>query len=307
MAWYPAAIRKPLTTKTWRSITGPRRLILHTAVSSASSLWSYYNSNSVPYSHFYLRADGTLEQYVDTRHEAPANLEANDDSISVESQDRGGPFPSWSGSNVPPWTPAQLDALARLAAWLHEVHDIPLAALPDSDSGRRGVGWHRLGIDGNFPDGLLGGRLQRGGGETWSTSRGKVCPGDNRIRQIAEIIAQAKGDDMSTAKDVAEAVWSYTSYGSSQDLKLRRAERADDVRNLAYTIRAQNTAILAAVEGLDHDAVIARIDHYAAVEAAWREKVFDLLEDFHSGMLDANAVVARIGELLSQAAAEDAT
>ena len=56
-----------------------------------------------------------------------------------------------------------------------------------SDIVTAAMGWHRLGIDGNFPQApgqLLGGRVV--GGEHWSTSVGKECPTDRRIRQFVE-------------------------------------------------------------------------------------------------------------------------
>jgi hypothetical protein len=167
----------------------PRRLILHTAVSSATpSMHSYFNVSGRATSHFYLGRDGELEQYIETDHQSTANLEGNRDCITVESWDG---YPAWSGSNVPPWTPAQVETLTRLAAWCHERHGIPLAQLPSSRPGTTGVGWHRQGIDGNFPTGLLAGRVS--GGEKWSSSGGKVCPGDRRIAQIPDIIRRARG------------------------------------------------------------------------------------------------------------------
>src|SRR5690606_33836144 len=49
----------------------------------------------------------------------------------------------------------------------------------------------RLGVDGAFPSlpDIRAGRLQRGGGMHYSTSTGKVCPGDARIAQIPELVA----------------------------------------------------------------------------------------------------------------------
>src|SRR5690606_10664941 len=49
------------------------------------------------------------------------------------------------------------------------------------------------GIDGNFPSsGILAGRLQRGGGMHYSQSRGKECPGSDRIKQVPQIFARAE-------------------------------------------------------------------------------------------------------------------
>ena len=175
----------------------PRRLILHTAVSNATpSMHSYFQRDGVATSHFYVGRDGEVEQYIDTGFQSTANLEGNHDCITVETWDGYGT--SYWRSDVPPWTDAQVEALARLAAWCYTTHGIPLERLPSSRPGTRGVGWHRLGIDGNFPSGLLGGRVE--GGERWSSAAGKVCPGDDRIRQtvndiIPRALALLNGDD----------------------------------------------------------------------------------------------------------------
>src|SRR5690606_11798067 len=59
-----------------------------------------------------------------------------------------------------------------------------------SGTSSHGLSWHRLGIDGNFPSGLLAGR--KPGGMKYSNSRGKVCPGDAKIRQVADVFARAQ-------------------------------------------------------------------------------------------------------------------
>ena len=62
--------------------------------------------------------------------------------------------------------------------------------MENSKPGQRGVGWHRLGID-SSPPFQPGYRVH--GGEHWSTSVGKACPGDRRIAQIkSEIIPRAQ-------------------------------------------------------------------------------------------------------------------
>ena len=172
----PASIATRMTT--------PRRLILHTAVSDQTSLFSYFNVRGRATSHFYVAHDGTVEQYIDTDYHSTANLDGNRDSITVESQDRGGPFPAWdaNGGDVPAWTVEQVEALAALAVWAHEVHGLSLRALASARPGTRGIGYHRQGIDPWRID----------GGESWSEATGKVCPGDRRIAQIPHIITRAK-------------------------------------------------------------------------------------------------------------------
>jgi len=72
MAWYPGAIRKEIKKfRTPMRVTN-RAFILHVAVSEAASLYGYFSGAAVA-SHFYVRKNGTVEQYVDTRFQAPAN------------------------------------------------------------------------------------------------------------------------------------------------------------------------------------------------------------------------------------------
>lgn len=197
---YPRAIWKPVTRydvggANHVPMAAFRRLVLHTAVFDGDSLFDLFNISGNPVAHFYVREDGTVEQYVDTGIRASAVLDGNPDSITVESWDG---YPTHFKAGQPPkWTPAQVDALVNLARWCNEVHGIPLQQLPNSRPGTQGVGWHRQGCDGNFPtEGILAGRVA--GGESWSPSFGKGCPGDNRIQQVVnEIIPRAKdGDDM---------------------------------------------------------------------------------------------------------------
>jgi hypothetical protein len=180
-------------------------VVLHTMVGTLAGTDSMFHQDGYvgTESHFGVGADGTVYQWVDTERGADANLEGSFRLLSIETADMGGPFPSWSGSNVPAWTDAQLDAIAKIIAWAAKVHGFPVQRMPDSKPGSKGVGWHRMGIDGNFsqPDGqLLGGRVD--GGQHWSTTTGKPCPGDRRIHQVVdEIIPRAKtffaqiGDD----------------------------------------------------------------------------------------------------------------
>lgn len=180
--WYPIAERKPVTRYAKGGdihIPMPNvgRVCMHTAVSTSNSLFSLFNTRGNPVAHFYCRKDGTFEQYVGTAIRASANLEGNYDMIAIESWDNGGQRETY--------TDEQLHGLSLLLLWIHNHHAIPMLALENSKPGNKGVGWHRLGIDGNFtqePGQLLGGRVK--GGELWSESMGKECPFDGKIKQI---------------------------------------------------------------------------------------------------------------------------
>lgn len=187
MARFPGAIWKPITASKGRQrLTVYNRMNLHVAVSEASSLHGYFNKSGIPDSHFYVRRDGTVEQYVDTAYQAFADLEGNDATISVETQ----------GMGPGTWTPEQLASLVDLYVWAVRTHGLARKMATSSKPGEssRGLSWHRLGCDGSFPalPSILAGRSQRGGGMHYSKSAGKVCPGDARIKQIPSIFARAE-------------------------------------------------------------------------------------------------------------------
>lgn len=178
MAIYPHAVVK--IVRFHRRKIKPNRVNLHTAVSNSTTLFPFFNKPKQVCSHFYVREDGTVEQYVDTQFQAAADLQGNGDTISIETWD--GYKRLWFKSeDIPPWTSAQVVAMANLLAWVHRVHDIPLVFVTDSLPGRRGVGYHRQGID----------PWRVNGGLRYSNAYGKVCPGDERIKQVEGIVQLA--------------------------------------------------------------------------------------------------------------------
>lgn len=191
MAIYPGAIVRLLTVdKGRKKLTEYNRVNAHVAVTESSSLYGQFNNKSSADSHFYVRRDGTVEQYVDTAWRANADYEGNDATISIETQ--GGV----NNADTEPWDPPQLETIAQIYAWAVTTHGIPVSQASSSkkDSTSRGLSWHRLGIDGNFPalPDIRAGRNQRGGGMYWSTARGKLCPGGGKIQQIPGIFARAQ-------------------------------------------------------------------------------------------------------------------
>jgi hypothetical protein len=138
--------------------------------------------------HWSVHADGDIDQSRDSRYRSAANLNGNHRVLAVETEDHGPEFAGYwkHGSDVPPWTKAQIESLAKIAVFCYRQHGIPLVRCPNSRPGSRGIAFHRQGIDGNFPNGRVS------GGEVWSSSTGKVCPGDRRIAQIPQIIKRAR-------------------------------------------------------------------------------------------------------------------
>lgn len=193
MARCPFAVWRPMPYGSYL-MPNPVRANLHTAVSSASSLYSPFATRSGKvHSHFYVAKDGTIEQYRDTAYAAAADYKGNPDTISIETWD-GYPVTFTSAATVIAWEPAQIVALVKLLAWILDEHPtIPrrLATTSRKDSTSHGIGWHRLGIPATYAQRALG-RSQTGG-LLWSKSVGKTCPGDKRIAQIPGILAALNG------------------------------------------------------------------------------------------------------------------
>lgn len=195
MAIYPGARWRPVGWANARDDRTPATIaILHVTASLAASQYNYFLTSRKACSHFHVALDGDVEQYIDTDRLSAADYEGSDDAISIETAGLGG------GS----WTPAQLVSLTKLLAWIHRTDGIPLVLKTTSRPTEHGIGWHRLGITGNFPSlpSILAGRNQRGyAGEAWSLSGGKVCPGDKRILQIPALVAAAAGSTSPTPEE----------------------------------------------------------------------------------------------------------
>jgi len=178
----PSARFRPIAVNfTKRARTRTDAIVLHVTASERDSQHSWFNNPRAQAScHLHVALDGTVEQYVDLDKIAWTSGAGNARTIGIETAGLG------SGE----WTPEQLDALTSALAWLCDRYDVPAVVMDSSGADERGIGWHRLGIKGNFPDlpSILAGYTQRGGGELWSSSAGKVCPGDDRIRQIPALV-----------------------------------------------------------------------------------------------------------------------
>lgn len=173
----PGSAWKPISHNfTSRKRATTRKLILHVAATHADSLYGWFsNPTANASSHMYVAYDGTIEQYLDLDVISWASKDGNSDSVSVETAGQG------SGR----WTSAQVSSLVRIASFMNSHYGVPLTLMPNSRPGVRGVGWHRLGID----------PWRVSGGESWSSSRGKVCPGNDRIAQIPGIVRAASNGD----------------------------------------------------------------------------------------------------------------
>jgi N-acetylmuramoyl-L-alanine amidase len=163
---------------------------LHTMVGYLTSTERMFRENgwSGTESHFGVggpwgdNRDGEAIQWVDTRYRADANLNGNHRIISIETGDNAPAL----ARQLMPWTERQLDKIVELVAAICTEHNIPPVLIRDSKPGSRGIGWHRLGIEHSEGVGAVPGYLVRGG-ERWSNSIGKECPGNARVNQMREI------------------------------------------------------------------------------------------------------------------------
>lgn len=143
--------------------------------------------------HFSTAGNGTIFQSRDTAFRSAANFNGNHRVIAIENADRDGSFLPWdinNGHAVPGFTVPQIESIAKICAWAYQQHGIPLVPCPDSRPGSKGIAFHRQGIEGNWAGYAYSGIVP--GGEVWTKSKGKVCPGDRRISQIPQIIARAR-------------------------------------------------------------------------------------------------------------------
>lgn len=219
MSRYPGAVWRPVGWANARDDSTPATIVvLHLTASEADSQWGYFNSSRKACSTFHVARDGRIEQYIDTDRISASEGAGSNDAIGIETE----------GADVDgEWTPAQVRALVKLLAWINRVHGIPLRLKTNSSPSERGIGWHRLGVSGNFPlsPPILRGRNQRGyAGESWSSSFGKVCPGNRRILQIEAIVEAARSGD--SVKPIPVDNWK----GAMGWSKLRLGDTGNEVK-----------------------------------------------------------------------------
>lgn len=162
-----------------RSLSSIECVVFHVTAGGATSPYTHFKSTRRGCSTGWIGYDRT-EQYLPL------------DTISYSEIEGGVRIVSWEtaspadGSGT--WNAYQLAMIARICADMHKRFGVPVKLMTNTSD--KGIGWHRLGVRGNFPSGLLGGYNQRGGkGPVWSSAFGKVCPGDGRIRQMGTILS----------------------------------------------------------------------------------------------------------------------
>lgn len=157
----PGAIRKIIPPGDNDPVIIPCGVITHIAVSMSDSLYDYFAHRSGGIeSHFYVRLDGTIEQYRNIFREADAQYKGNSfirngkrfGFVSIETEGMGG------GK----WTIAQLESIKSIILFVRSEHFFRLEISPAWDS--HGVGYHSL-----FSE--------------WNPN-GHTCPGLKRITQF---------------------------------------------------------------------------------------------------------------------------
>lgn len=175
MALFPGALWRPIPEAADQPPVRITQVIMHVRAGLGDSLYGLWTSegNGLE-SHFYVRFDGTVEQYVDTSHSADANYSANlrpdgTGAMSIETE----------GLEAGVWTAEQLVSLLALARWANVTHGVPMVVCPGPDA--PGVGYH----------------VMFGAPGPW-TPRAKSCPGPGRVDQFVTTIMPAliEGDDM---------------------------------------------------------------------------------------------------------------
>ena len=143
--------------------------VYHVAVSEAPSLHDYFDGPSGGIeSHFYVRRDGSVEQYRSIYREADANLDGNSfirdgvrcGLISIETQ----------GMGQGKWTAAQLTTLKAITTWANTEAGVPIQVIKSWDGD--GWGYHSMW----------------GSPSHWTPSAGKTCPGPDRIKQYNAVL-----------------------------------------------------------------------------------------------------------------------
>jgi hypothetical protein len=190
MALIPFAHKRLLPENATQTRIRVAGAIDHTQAGTGS-LYNYWLTGSNLESTLWIGLTGILEQYIDTEVRADANYKGNlwyEDGVawgfvSIETENskeatiaayRGGE--GAAAFNRDPWTDEQIEMLIMTHHWLFETHGIK----PQRATGGqgRGLGYHSMWGTGPTP---------------WIpySSRGKQCPGLERIRQWNEIVLPA--------------------------------------------------------------------------------------------------------------------
>lgn len=177
--YYPGALQRPLPVKRHSGRRGRTDgVILHVTAGGATSPFNTFRRIKAS-SVFWVGYEGQVEQYMDADLADWSSGAGSRRFIGIET---ASPV---DGAGA--WNPAQLNALTALIAWLWREYKFPLNVVTSSRAGVRGIGWHRLGVPATYWQKAR--RVSQTGGALWSSAVGKICPGDERIKQVPALVA----------------------------------------------------------------------------------------------------------------------
>ena len=99
---YPGAEFRPLGPQTQDRMSAHDIVCLHTMAGSLAGTAATFEVSGLSgsESHFGVGARGEVVQWQDLEFRADANLEGNHGLISIETADKGAPFPDWEGADI---------------------------------------------------------------------------------------------------------------------------------------------------------------------------------------------------------------
>jgi hypothetical protein len=235
-----------------------RGLVVHIAEGSYEGTISWCKNPASGVScHFVTAQDGRIAQLIDTTVTAWTQIAGNGHWVSVENE----------GHTPGALTTAQVEANARILAWLHEVHGVPiqfvgsvspLSGLPAGPGPNgHGLAHHSIGTT-----------AEGWNGAGWGHSD---CPGPNIQAQKQQIVARAieiaGGDDMPFFDDINARRMAYRVEAMFADLPNEGdAGEENKLHDRLGRIDLEIAQLKAVIAGIQSGTV-----DQAAIEAAARE------------------------------------
>lgn len=212
-----------------------RGVVVHIMAGTLPGTESWFrNPQARASSHFGTGRDGQLRQWVDTKDRAWAQADGNRTWLSVENEGEGGDV----------LTDAQMDRVAQVLAWSHQLYSVPLQVA--SGPAGKGLGWHAMG------------------GSAWGGHTS--CPGPRIVAQLPDIVRRAKNiieqeeDPMAgmDQRDVFNASWNTDGLPAPKNApdvqrnpKWTPSSYLRSIYNAVITIRDELRALRKAVDSLN--------------------------------------------------------
>lgn len=193
MDWYPGAYRVEVGGNGGTITARPAENVLHIAASA----WNIDPTDPLNPGkgiagwtagaracNGYVDQFGAMQQYCSVWSSVNGTKDGNWRCRTWESWNPEGNGSNGGDYDSSTWTAEQCERFSDLMAWDNNENGALLQDMRNSLRGSHGCGVHRYGITGYDP-------WRSVGGEVWSTSSSKVCPGSARVRQLSGIVARA--------------------------------------------------------------------------------------------------------------------